>query len=63
MDLRFIRPKRGLTVPDHQKGGALPAEGREVRWDHRWARWLREDSIEVVEKKPKAKASGGKGKG
>lgn len=53
-DTRHVKPAEGLRVPDHQRGGYLPAEGRPVKWDLRWARWLREGSI-VVGDAPKTK--------
>lgn len=61
MDKRHITPREGLRVPDHERGGYLPPEGRTVRWDTRWARWLREGSIAVdtpKTKKTAAKAAG-----
>lgn len=37
---RFIKPAKGVTVPDPAAGTALPEEGRQVEWSSYWERRL-----------------------
>ncbi len=49
-----VKPKSGLKVPDPEKGGFLPQEGREVEASAYWLRRLNEgDVIESTPTKPK----------
>lgn len=45
-----VKPVSGRDVPDPEKGGYLPAEGREVEPSLFWLRRLRDG--DVVEVKP-----------
>jgi hypothetical protein len=45
----FVKPKAGLSVPDIERGGLLPAEGREVTPSTYWQRRI--DDGDVTEEK------------
>ena len=52
-----IKPASGQKIPDPEKGGFLPPEGREVEATAYWLRRLAEGDVTEVEvvKKPKEK--------
>ncbi|MBF0249963.1 MAG: DUF2635 domain-containing protein [Alphaproteobacteria bacterium] len=59
---QFVQPADGLKVRDPEKGGHLPAVGREVPLTPYWRRRLKDEDV-VKAFKPKAeKPSSGKTK-
>lgn len=48
-----VKPASGRTIPDPEKGGALPLEGRDVERNAYWLRRISEgDVVEVSAVKP-----------
>lgn len=56
----FVKPAAGRQVPDPDKGGCLPPEGREIVPHQYWLRRLHDG--DVVESSPVPAAAAGKGK-
>lgn len=55
----FVKPQNGLTVPDPERGDALPPEGREVEPTQYWQRRVQEgDVIEITSKAGSSKKVG-----
>lgn len=52
MSFKFLKPVEGRQVPDPEKGGLLPSEGRRVELTQYWMR--RELDGDVVEFTPEA---------
>lgn len=53
-----VKPNAGRQVPDPEKGGFLPPEGRAVEATTYWLRRLAEgDVVEVVSKPAKSKGA------
>lgn len=51
-DTRFIKPAKGMTVLDPERGNAvMPAHGRGVVWNSQWQRLLDEGEIEETTEK------------
>ena len=58
----FIKPVSGRRVPDPEKGGFVPPEGRVVAdHDQYWLRRIADGDVVNAEKQP-APAKGGKAK-
>ena len=41
----FVKPATGLVIPDPDRGGVLPAEGRDVPPTEFWRRRLRDGDV------------------
>lgn len=52
-----VKPKAGGQVPDPDKGGFLPPDGRHVELTSYWLRRLRDGDVEEVPAKTKPKES------
>ena len=59
MNMVFVKPVKGVVVPDPDRKDELPAEGRSVVMSAYWQRRINEGS--VVKTQPK-KSTGGKSK-
>lgn len=56
----FVKPAAGRQVPDPDKGGCLPPEGREVVPHQYWLRRLQDgDVVESSPPQPKASTKAG----
>lgn len=54
----FLKPVAGLAVPDPDRGGVLPAEGREVAMTSYWERRRADgDVVEVTDSDQSTKAT------
>ena len=60
----FVKPAAGRQVPDPDKGGCLPPEGREIAPHQYWLRRLQDgDVVESSSTPAAAPAASGKGQG
>ncbi len=50
----YVKPKKGLIVPDPDRRDELPPEGREVQDSVYWRRRLNDGDVVFVEKKKEA---------
>lgn len=50
-----VKPETGRQVPDPEKGGFLPPEGRDVEPTAYWLRRLADGDVAEVEVKPSKK--------
>jgi len=55
----FVIPKPGKTIPDPQRGDALPPDGREVEASQYWQRRLRDGDVTIKADEAKPKKVGG----
>ncbi len=53
----FVKPAPGITVPDPERGGALPPEGRNVEPTQYWQRRIADGDVVEAVPQPEAKAS------
>lgn len=50
----FVKPAPGLTVPDPDRGDALPPEGRNVEPAQYWQRRIADGDVVVADQQPEA---------
>lgn len=48
----FVKPEAGRQVPDPEKGGFLPPEGREVEANVYWLRRIEDGDVTEFNPKP-----------
>lgn len=54
----YIKPIAGRLVPDPERGGVLPPDGREVEANQYWLRRLQDGDVQRIEPQQSKKRGG-----